>query len=162
MAHSQHHRIGTTTRSFPANTLNSNCYPYHTQHPPLPWLSAYSRPDRTAKRRFEEAKIGAAAGTTQHASCTTNLIITHQTTSQLLPSEHTNTTPITLYMSMCGDTIMTARTDNSLSIYLNKHTSCYTHQRALPSGATTSSSSVPQPAFGGTTDSVTLWYPCRG
>ena len=117
-------------------------------------------PGQMAKRRSDEAKIGAAADTTQHASCTTNLTITHQITSQPLPSDHTNTTLTSSYT--CGDTIMTEPTDNCLLTNLNKLTSYSTLRKGPPCGATTSSYSDPQPASGDTTDSAMPWCQCQG
>ena len=62
----------------------------------------------------------------------------------------------------CGDTIMTEPTDNYLLTIPNKLTSYSTLRKGPPFGATTSSSSDPQPASGHTTDSAMPWCQCQG
>ncbi|CAE7242237.1 unnamed protein product [Symbiodinium pilosum] len=51
-------------------------------------------------QEVKTGRMNGEADTTQHALCTTNLTITHQITSQPLPSDHTNTTLTSSYM--CG------------------------------------------------------------
>ena len=151
--------------SWPTETITPSGYdldllPLPHTNPKVAMAFSIKQTGSDGKDRYAVERIGAAAATIPPALCMTSLSTIHQITSPRWPCRHTKRTP----QQTCtfGDTTMTEHTGSSPWITPKTHMCCYTRHRDPHYGATTSCSSGPQPASGGTTASVTPWSPFPG